>query len=580
MPLPEPDAASTPLAFASSVDHGLLEALVDGREDGPRAVLLAARAVDVLAEEGFDKLVALEKVRGVERLGYQIETAMRVMRRFRGRVLLSDEVGLGKTVEAGLVMLEYMERGLAGRCLVLVPPALVGQWREELASKFGIEATTTRDPAFRRDPAGFWSRPGTIVASLATARSELHAERIAAERFDLLVVDEAHHVKNRSTAGWKLVNSIRSRFFLMLTATPVETDLSELYNLVTVLRPGTLGTEADFRARFVDPDDPSRPRDADGLRRLLSDVMIRNTRATCGVMLPPRTARTVLVAPTAAEAALYGRLVDMSRRARGRSRNLVRLLMEEAGSTPAALARTAERSLRAGADPDLASDLEAVSREAAALETTAKLEALARILPGDPVLVFSRFRNSLERIAAHLTARSVRLGLYHGGLDAAEKDRAVDDLRAGRTDVLLCSGIGGEGRNLQFCRRLVNFDLPWNPMTIEQRIGRIHRIGQTGHVEVVNLATAGTAEERILDVLDARVNMFELVVGEMDMVLGETVDERDFGDRVYDIYATSENEDGVERGFDALADELLEARRKLERTHALDEELFGEEYGT
>jgi superfamily II DNA/RNA helicase len=165
-------------------------------------------------------------------------------------------------------------------------------------------------------------------------------------------------------------------------------------------------------------------------------------------------------------------------------------------------------------------------------------------------------------------------------MSAAEKDAAVEAFARPGTDVLVCSEIGGEGRNLQFCHRLINFDLPWNPMQIEQRIGRIHRIGQRQTVEVVNLAGAGTAEDRILDVLDRRVNLFELVIGEMDLVLGELADERDFGDHVFDIVAGSSSDEEVAAGFDALAERLLEARGRLDRAKRLDEALFGEDYET
>jgi SNF2 family DNA or RNA helicase len=163
-------------------------------------------------------------------------------------------------------------------------------------------------------------------------------------------------------------------------------------------------------------------------------------------------------------------------------------------------------------------------------------------------------------------------------MSAVEKDRAVEAFVGPGVDVLLSSEIGGEGRNLQFCHRLINFDLPWNPMKIEQRIGRIHRIGQKEAVEVVNLACAGTAEERILEVLDRRVNLFELVVGEMDLVLGDLTDEREFEDRVFDIYARSRTDHDVEEGFRSLGEKLLAARGRLEKTKALDAALFGEDY--
>ena len=242
------------------------------------------------------------------------------------------------------------------------------------------------------------------------------------------------------------------------------------------------------------------------------------------------------------------------------------------------MSATASRVERDGADAALLQDLARVEEAARAVETTAKLDRLVDLLPGGKVLVFSRFRATLEHVAREISQRGIAFRTFHGGMAAVEKDLAVEEFAQPGVDVLLCSEVGGEGRNLQFCHRLINFDLPWNPMKIEQRIGRIHRIGQKEVVEVTNLACAGTAEEKILEVLDRRLNLFELVVGEMDLVLGEVEKERDFDEQVFDILARSGSDEEVEAGFNQLAEKLLEARGKLERTKALDEALFGEDY--
>ena len=143
---------------------------------------------------------------------------------------------------------------------------------------------------------------------------------------------------------------------------------------------------------------------------------------------------------------------------------------------------------------------------------------------------------------------------------------------------MLCSEIGGEGRNLQFCSTMVNFDLPWNPMKIEQRIGRIHRIGQTRPVHVYNLCAANTAEHHILDVLDRRINMFELVIGEVDLVLGQTKSETEFEDRILDIYGQSQNDHDITNAFESLGDELLAARQQYDKIKRLDSEIFANDY--
>jgi SNF2 family DNA or RNA helicase len=149
--------------------------------------------------EQFDELLCLPHLRGVERLDYQVETVLKVLRVLGGRALLADEVGLGKTIETGMLIKEMLLRSTARRVLVLTPSALVGQWAEELAAKFGVEARTTDDRAMRRGDPAAWQLDGVVVASLHWAKRGSHADVVAAVPWDLVAVDEAHHVKNRKT---------------------------------------------------------------------------------------------------------------------------------------------------------------------------------------------------------------------------------------------------------------------------------------------------------------------------------------------------------------------------------------------
>ena len=133
-------------------------------------------------------------------------------------MLLADEVGLGKTVEAGMVMKEYILRGMAERILILTPASLVGQWRDEMATKFGIDCATSHDPLLRDDPTTFWNQP-RVIASIAAARRREQAALLARLDYDVVVVDEAHHLRDQ-TVDYRLVNSLQKRFLLLLSATP------------------------------------------------------------------------------------------------------------------------------------------------------------------------------------------------------------------------------------------------------------------------------------------------------------------------------------------------------------------------
>ncbi|MBM3855805.1 MAG: DEAD/DEAH box helicase, partial [Verrucomicrobia bacterium] len=305
-----------------------------------REFALRERAAIWWVSNQSDDLLCLPYCR-LERLDYQVRTALRVLGPLRGRALLSDEVGLGKTIEAGLVLKELLTRGMVKRFLVLTLPSLVDQWAEELDDKFGLAVTTTNLSEARDDAGRFWSESPGIVASLHTLKQAAHLAVARDVQWDLLVVDEAHYLRNRDSLAWQAINVLPRQFLLLLTATPVQNSLEELYNLVTLLRPGQLPAPREFRARFLDPKRPRQPREPEELRRLLGQVMIRNTRANAGVDLPPRRAETVLFAPEAAEGAFWRQWETefrgcLARLNASQASLWGRLLLRAAGSSPAA----------------------------------------------------------------------------------------------------------------------------------------------------------------------------------------------------------------------------------------------------
>jgi SNF2 family DNA or RNA helicase len=584
--------ASIPFTLVAPPHEEIERAIQAGARGTLEDVALALDAWRLKLTDQFDELLCLARLKDVRRLDYQVETVHRVLRTFRGRALLADEVGLGKTIEAGMLISEYLLRGMARTVLVVCPAALVGQWRAELADKFAIEAQSTDEPQFRTNPEAAWANgpgPRVLIASLQMARSTRHAEIVRSQRWDLLVVDEAHHVKNRSTAGYRLLDSLKSRFLLLLTATPVENDLEELYNLVTLLKPGQLATPAAFKKQFVEKGDPFSPRNRERLRALLGEVMVRNTRALAGrgIELPPRFAQTVVVEPSPEEAALYQAVLHLVRsgeKSKSGSRLCLRTLLEEAGSSAQAVLDTVGRldsGLSAAALAPLAEAARATSQVKARklVKLLELVRALGSFSPGSKAVVFTRFRATLEALSAALLAAGIAHSSFHGGMSGPQKDRAVELLRDD-VPVMLATDVGGEGRNLQFANVLVNYDLPWNPMKIEQRIGRLHRIGQTREVRVFSLCAKGSAEERILDVLDRRIHLFELVIGEVDLILGRALEEKDFDERIFEIYERSRTEDEVAASFQGLADELSAARGHYEKVKELDEALFRRDFET
>ncbi len=568
-----------PVVFARS-DAEVIQAFADGAHASLDAYQLNRWAHEIAITPGFDELVSLPFLREVIPYEHQLAAAKTALTRMRGRALLADEVGLGKTVEAGIILAELLRRRLARRVLVLVPPGLVTQWQEELQRKFRLDFVTHDAEAFKLEGPQAWRRFERVVASFHTAKRAEHAAIILDVPYDLVIVDEAHHLRNARTVLWQFVNRLRRTYLLLLTATPVQNDLEELFNLVTLLQPGQLSTLRAFRREHMVRGDRRQPRDAEGLRRLLAEVMVRNRRATTSVTLTRRVARTVLVEPSPAERELYSGLSvflrDRCRQSSDITRMTLQTLQMELGSSAAAAAATIDRLLgRERWAPDTLDGLRRYRDLAGSLGDDAKGRALVSLLGswGEKLLVFTRFRATQEHLARLLGDRGEPFALYHGGLRRDEKEAAVRAF-AGSCRVMISTEAGGEGRNLQFAHGLVNYDLPWNPMRIEQRIGRLSRVGQTREVHVFNLVAPGTVEEALLEVLDAKINMFELVIGEIDMILGQLATE-DFEDIVTDLWLASENHDAFRARIGSLGDQLLAAKRAYLAIRETDDRIFG-----
>jgi SNF2 family DNA or RNA helicase len=527
-------------------------------------------AVQVWSRPGFDTLVSLPHLRFTP-YAHQVQAAQVALRRMRGRAVLADEVGLGKTIEAGLVLSELRLRRMAAKVLVLTPAGLVGQWREELERKFALPSVVAQGRGWADDG----DRP-VVIASVAAARRDPLKSALVGTEWDLVVVDEAQRVKNPRSASGRLARALRSRHLLLLTATPVENRLDDLFELVSLVAPGLLGTAAQFRARHggAAAAGAAAARDVEGLRQRMRKVMVRNRRSEVAVQLPQRLAETVRVTPHEAEAALYAEVgARVRERARGATSSQLLALRGAsrlAGSSPAALAG----GLAKLGWPELAERAEAIERPA---KTATVLDLLSRrVAAGEKVLVFTAYRHTLAHLAVTLEGAGIPAAIYYGGLSRRDKERAIAAFAADEHAVLLTTEAAGEGRNLQFCHVLVNYDLPWNPMQIEQRLGRLHRIGQQHDVVLTNLVARGTIEERILHVLESKINLFELVVGELDMILGRVSDELDFEARVFATYVESGDDAQFSSALAAFGDELAAARREYLASRAATDALVGE----
>ncbi len=525
-----------------------------------------------------DRLLSLDSLRGVERFPHQVNACLRMLRDFGGRGIFADEVGLGKTVEAGIVLKEYLLRGAVRTVLVLVPASLCEQWRAELWEKFELDFVVSRGPA------GQWGRHPLVISSLETARHERHRRRVRGANYDMVVVDEAHRLRNHLTLGWKFINDLNPRYLLLCTATPVQNDLRELYNLVTLVRPGTVGTFSQFRRDFLSAHDKRTPRNTPRLRRLLQSVMIRTRRTDTTLTFAPRRVETVWVPQSTAERALYRNVSEFVAEAvHGESGQpgkphyfTLMVLQKEMGSSWAAACGTLLRLATHpdGLDPKRVRAFADRARELS--EDPSKLRTLLRsieALKGEKAIIFTQFRATQESIVTALRAAGVSTVAFHGEMGWREKEQALEEFRL-RDQVLVSTEAGGEGRNLQFARNVVNYDLPWNPMRLEQRIGRVHRLGQEHPVRVVNLVARGTIEAYVLEILERKIRMFELVVGEMEEILGAWNTHGSFEDEVFRRWTEARTPRLRKKRFTELAQHLVTARKLYQQQRDSQSWLF------
>ena len=559
---------------AGSTYSGLdgYEALLDGLRCGPvldpEVSLLVEEAVSVWSRPGFESLVSLPRLRFTP-FDHQLDTARTVLRQMHGRAILADEVGLGKTIEAGLVLSELRLRGLADRALVLAPPGLVEQWREELDCKFALPSIMARTGRHEHGADGP-ERP-VVLASLAAACRDPLRHQLSERPWDMVIADEAHRLRRPRSASGRLARLLRTRYLLLLTATPVENRLDDLFELVSLVSPGLLGTAAQFRRRHGGEGALGVRHPAE-LRSATREVMIRHRRDQVALMLPSRLAETLLVPPSEQEGRLYADVVrhirDASAGASPQTLMGLRTLTRLAGSSPAAVAP----SLRKRGWDELADHAEAIPR-------SRKAEVLLGLLNrhlgrGEKVIVFTGFQRTLETAATTLAEAGIPAAIYSGSLSRQEKEGAVAAFR-GDVPVLLSTEAAGEGRNLQFCHVMVNLDVPWNPMQIEQRLGRLHRIGQEHDVVLTNLVGQGTVEEQIVTILEKKINLFELVVGELDMILGRVNDDFDFETSVFEAFVTARDDAMFAARLEVIGDSLARARTEHLTTRGGIDDLVG-----
>ncbi len=501
---------------------------------------------------------------------YQLQAVRQVLGSMGGNAILADEVGLGKTVEAGLILNELLARKMVKKTLIIVPAALMEQWQNELAEKFGLAAEIIHDVPEH------W--PDIAIISHQRVRGAPYNTLAASQALDMVIVDEAQILRSSNTILYRFMYSLPRRYTLLLTATPLQNNLYELYSLIQLVQPGHFRSRRFFKRRFIDENHSVR--NADLLQDSCRRVMVRNRRISTLVPIPSRQVETVTVKLSAAEERFYQFILELARllyrtevladRFGGdtfeRSRWLLILLvlLKESTSSPAAILATMENSLlkRIKDDGQLAL-ARRIMEQGASLGLSAKMKALLKLLsswdPADKVIIYTEYHATLTKLEQILTMAGYKFVTFSG----AQTERVRrEQLAAFKADVpiMISTEVGGQGLNLQFCHRIINYDLPWNPMRVEQRIGRVHRLGQQNIVEIFNIVSEGTFESYLLALLWAKIGLFTKVVGEIDSILSYVKNEATIEGRIGQAILESVEDEELLKRFKELAKEIEEAQ--------------------
>jgi superfamily II DNA or RNA helicase len=523
------------------------------RIDRPRAVrwtrCATALAATVASRNPADGLLTAADAR-IDLRSFQLEPALAAVRGHATRFLLADDVGLGKTVQAGLLVSELRARGRASRVLVLTPAGLRAQWAEELATRFDLNPEIADPDMLRRRlrllPRGAnpWAMPGIVIASLDLVKRCEVLQGLKEIAWDVFVVDEAHGATPASDRG-KAVHLLarQARTVVLVSATPHAGDDRAFDWLCGLGRLDPAGADPIlmFRRRRVDVGMTARRRSTLLFVRLnpaeqrMHRLLERYVRTVWRIArregrADSLLAMTVLVKRSLSSAGSLARSVQRRLDCLGRLDEHAQLALpldeddgrddQEPGWLLGAPGLADAQRERAW----LAAIGEAASKAA---RRESKVDALVRLVrrAREPVLVFTEYRDTLQEMVARLS-RQTDVAVLHGGLSPDERRAAIHRFTAGGVAVLVATDVGAEGLNLQArCRLVLSLELPWNPARLQQRMGRVDRIGQVRTVHGVHLVGKHTAEGDILVRIVRRLERTGSALGEIDPILGRLTPE-------------------------------------------------------
>jgi SNF2 family DNA or RNA helicase len=552
-----------------------------------QAFKLNLEALKIRHTGKIDSLIALNAVKAkLTPYNFQMQTALQVINEMNGNAILADEVGLGKTIEAGLIMKELLLRGEINSILVVSPKSLLSQWKTEMSEKFGENFSIANIP---KDHVNFETDERIICSHNLLAKK---FDVISKRNWDLVVVDEAHAFRNTHSKGRACLNNLRKNHFLLLTATPLCNKLTDLYSIVDLIQPGLLDSEAAFISRFAE-DARSRvvkSEEVFHLRQNLRDVMCRTRREQTGIPFTKRCVDSRTLEASESEREFIDQATEYLRDvSKNHFRTIEALIAEnptrrisesQSNAILVFQAITLQQSFSSSPDAAIESlkrrqqrfpmEAQAAARliELAAKVKSAKIDLLRNVLkeiPKEQALIFCLRKITCHQIKEMLNREFGRAAVYLGDLDQMERDRVIDSFKRGETRYLVATDAAAEGLNLQNCCVMFNYDLHWNPMKIEQRIGRIHRFQQDRDVTIFNLSIKDTIDDYVLHILYQKIDLFTMTVGKMETVLAELKEgSQDIQKTIAEILLRSNSRLDIKKELEKLADDLVASRKNQE----------------
>jgi superfamily II DNA or RNA helicase len=560
---------------------------------------LAAHEMDMgqtLSLNNFDEFLCKPKI-NVQPFRHQIEAAITYFRHLAPRGLVADDVGLGKTVIAGLIVSELMARGRVKSLLIVCPRPLMDQWKGELINKFGIAAEAAPGAEFDRV-----RNAPVVITTYQTAASRI--DFLIQRGFDMVMMDEAHKLRSLSGPGpgstmaqafQKFMANRGAKFVLMLTATPLQNKLWDIHSLMEILcapQPNPLGTQEEFAARFI-ADGKGNARKLseeaqDDFRRRVSQFISRRRRVDAGLLFPKRLVLDRKECPTLDEQVYLNDCLDFLGKLQLPPMEQCTFARSVLSSPAAAAGSLKKMKFNMPGDFHAQADELIARGEQAAEKPTTKGLALVELIrnlqredPNWRAIVFTQRRATLRSIQKTLKEHGLdgEVCTFQGG-DADTNRQSIADFTADppRKRIFVATDAGAEGLNLQMCSVLINYDLPWNPMCVEQRIGRVQRLGQkASHVVINNLVLRDTLEEKVVLRLWEKLDLFKAAVGEMEEVLslaGETETES-FEQDILKMIKKSLTKADADKDIELKKRSLEDARSKFGEMRAATEEALG-----